>query len=193
MGITQSKHELVKLTIKSMRTGMANDKLNIDFMNCLYNLPIAPQRIESKNISQYNILNGETLIPLIIMQDRLKNGMHNMNISFGPNEEGGKMPVLNLEDIINDIHEVYFATEEPDTERQLFNINEWYIIGKIKSGEYFTFYMNQLPLGNQSETVKNNRHYLTFYTDLKNVKQDYYYNSFKNKYACPFFSYINSL
>ena len=196
MGITPSKEKGIKDLIESIREGMVDDKLNVDFFNCIYNLPCQPNKVYT-DLSCFNILGDDTIIPLLSAAEHLKVEISDSLIEWCEKDKDmTTLPIYDIDNIDNEVDQIYFIMVEPDIERQIFENGEWYVIGKMKKGMYFTLYIYAPELVKNIIVKHNNnkpRRRLTFYKDIKNIRDDIYYKKFKKLYYNHFFTYIESL
>ena len=194
MGVNQSKELSIKDLVNGLRHNLVDDTLNTEFQKCLYNLPNHP--IKTMNsLSSYNILSDNTIISLLTTADHLRVPVDNTVIEWCDlDKDTEELPIYDINNIDDEVDEIYFATQEPDAERRLFNNCEWYVIGKMKTHIYFTLYIYAPQL---VETFKNQhnppKRNLTFYKDIRNIRETKHYERFRRNYFNNFFSYMASL
>ena len=161
-------------------------------LNCINNLPHKPIKLND-DLSCYNIINRDNIGVLLLLLEHIKKNHINIEFNWG-DLESGSIPIINIDQLENEIDGIYFITDLGDLKTALTNNTEWYIIGKLKSGIFFTLYLN-LNRYHLSKNVskKSCIQKILFYNEAKNISSEDTYNLIKYKYNNDFFCYLDSL
>tara|TARA_Y100000389_G_scaffold85776_1_gene82536 strand:+ start:3700 stop:4278 length:579 start_codon:yes stop_codon:yes gene_type:complete len=192
MGLTESKSLTYRDSIEVIRKSIIDDTLNVDFLNCINNLPHKPIKLND-DLSCYNIINRDNIGVLLLLLEHIKKNHINIEFNWG-DLESGSIPIINIDQLENEIDGIYFITDLGDLKTALTNNTEWYIIGKLKSGIFFTLYLN-LNRYHLSKNVskKGCIQKILFYNEAKNISSEDTYSLIKYKYNNDFFCYLDSL
>ena len=192
MGLTESKSLTYRDSIEVIRKSIIDDTLNVDFLNCINNLPHKPIKLND-DLSCYNIINIDNIGVLLLLLEHIKKNHINIEFNWG-DLESGSIPIINIDQLENEIDGIYFITDLGDLKTALTNNTEWYIIGKLKSGIFFTLYLN-LNRYHLSKNVskKGCIQKILFYNEAKNISSEDTYSLIKYKYNNDFFCYLDSL
>ena len=71
MGLTESKSLTYRDSIEVIRKSIIDDTLNVDFLNCINNLPHKPIKLND-DLSCYNIINRDNIGVLLLLLEHIK-------------------------------------------------------------------------------------------------------------------------
>ena len=184
MGIAQSKEQDINNLVKELRSNLIGDNLNREFIQCINN---TPDTVKNKiDMRRFNIITPDLVSNIFLSRSLMSIDYHTKNVGWSKYDDKETLPYTDLAQIEKEVTEIYFMSDPPDS---FMTNNEWYIIGKLITGAYFTMY---LFLPNIAQ-IEKRKLLITFYSIPANIKFDPYYEKYKKYYVRPFFSFIDSL